>query len=31
MLAEYDLRRPWVKHHSKNPVERRIAWGGARR
>lgn len=26
-LAEMDLKRPWVKHHSRNATERRIAWG----
>lgn len=29
-LQEADLRRPWLKHHSRNPVERAIAWGGRR-
>lgn len=29
-LSEVDLRRPWIRHHSRNPVERRIAWGGTR-
>lgn len=28
MIAEVDLRRPWAKHHSNNPIERRIARGG---
>lgn len=27
MLSEFDLRRPWLKHWSRNQVERRIANG----
>lgn len=26
-IADVDLRRPWVKHYSRNPNERRVAWG----
>lgn len=29
-LQQSDLRRPWLKHHSRNPTERAIAQGGRR-